>query len=155
MKRYGKFITTKRADVDEIIVTTSDENIHSDKMLRRLNFYPIDEVGEPHLESNNRRFKYSFVNDKNGGHIEQRTVVIPVTKTYSKLKILMGARRCGFLDQLIQFLNSNIQLKMIWDASNVIEDNELLSQYLPEIARGLGTGEQELRNFLNTYCIAD
>ena len=95
------------------------------------------------------------MNDDEGGHIEQYAYAVNIPKIYSKLKVLMGARTCGFLDQFVQLLDSNLQLKMIWDVSNVIEDNELLSEYLPLISQALDKTEDELRAFLMTYCIAD
>ena len=74
---------------------------------------------------------------------------------YSKLKILLAAQNAGFDDTLIAFLESSRVIKYIWDASNVIEDNEMLSQYLPSIANALNKTEEEVRNFLDTYCVAD
>ena len=46
-------------------------------------------------------------------------------------------------------------LKMIWDASNTIEDNELLDEYLPAIGQALGKTPEEIKAFLDDNCVAD
>lgn len=76
-------------------------------------------------------------------------------KQYSKLKILMAAREAGFVDLLIGFIESDKSIEYIWNASNVIEDNELLAAYISAIGTALGKTEQEVRAFLDAYCVAD
>lgn len=86
---------------------------------------------------------------------------IPVDKAfqgptqYSKLKILVAARDAGFIGDLISFIEGDKTVEFIWNASNVIEDNELLSDYMPSIAQALGKSESNIRAFLETYCVAD
>ena len=77
------------------------------------------------------------------------------TKVYSKLKILMAAKQAGFLDPLIDLIESDREISYIWNASNTIEDNELLSAYIPAIGQALSKTESEIREFLNENCISD
>lgn len=74
---------------------------------------------------------------------------------YSKVKILLAARDAGFVDSLIGLIESNKTLEYIWNASNVIEDNELLADYLPLIGIALGKTESEIRTFLDDNCVVD
>lgn len=76
-------------------------------------------------------------------------------KQYSKLKILLAARDAGFVDQLVEFIEGNKTIELIWNASNTIEDNELLGDYLPLIAQALGKDESAIRAFLDEYCVVD
>lgn len=94
----------------------------------------------------------------------QRTYVettIPVDEKpegptqYSKLKILMAAQEAGFADALIGFIEGNKMVELIWNASNTIEDNALLANYISDIAQALGKTEAEVKAFLNEHCIAD
>lgn len=74
---------------------------------------------------------------------------------YSKVKILLAAQEAGFATDLIALIKSDPMLECIWNASNVIEDNELLARYLPLIAQTLEKTESEVKMFLDDYCIAD
>lgn len=74
---------------------------------------------------------------------------------YSKVKILLAAQNAGFIDSLIGFIESDRRIEYIWNASNTIEDNELLSSYMEGIASALGKTEAEVKEFLNEYCVAD
>lgn len=74
------------------------------------------------------------------------------TKVYSKLKILMAAKQAGFLDPLIDLIESDREISYIWNASNTIEDNELLGQYIDTIGTALDKTEEEIMSFLDTYC---
>lgn len=94
----------------------------------------------------------------------QRTYVettIPVDEKpkgptqYSKLKILMVAQEAGFADALIGFIEGNKMVELIWNASNTIEDNALLANYISDIAQALGKTEAEVKAFLDEHCIAD
>ncbi len=76
-------------------------------------------------------------------------------KQYSKVKILLAAREAGFIADLISFIESDKTIEYIWNASNVIEDNELLANYLPDIAAALDKSEAEIKAFLDENCIAD
>lgn len=109
---------------------------------------------------------------EDGYHLEKRYAVVeneavqswvavendPETepvKQYSKLKILLAAQNAGMGDAFIGLLQSNLTLKLIWDASNTIEDNELLDQYLPSIAEALEKTPEELKAFLDANCAVD
>lgn len=74
---------------------------------------------------------------------------------YSKLKILLAAREAGFLPDLISMIEADPETKWIWDASNTIEDNELLAAYLPAIAQAIGKTPEEVRAFLDENCLAE
>ena len=78
-----------------------------------------------------------------------------MTKLRESLKILVAARDAGFIGDLISFIEGDKTVEFIWNASNVIEDNELLSDYMPSIEQALGKSESNIRAFLETYCIAD
>ena len=74
---------------------------------------------------------------------------------YSKLKILMAAQEAGFADALIGFIEGNKMVELIWNASNTIEDNALLANYISDIAQALGKTEAEVKSFLDEHCIAN
>ena len=74
---------------------------------------------------------------------------------YSKLKILLAAQNAGFADALIGFIEGNKMVELIWNASNTIEDNALLGQYISAISQAIGKTEEEIKAFLDEYCIAD
>ena len=74
---------------------------------------------------------------------------------YSKVKILLAAQETGFATDLITLIKSDPMLECIWNASNVIEDNELLARYLPTIAAALNKTEIEIKDFLENNCIVD
>lgn len=74
---------------------------------------------------------------------------------YSKVKILLAAQEAGFATDLITLIKSDPMLECIWNASNVIEDNELLAGYLPLIGAALGKTKSEIRAFLDDNCIVD
>lgn len=74
---------------------------------------------------------------------------------YSKVKILLAAQEAGFATDLIALIKSDPMLECIWNASNVIEDNELLVGYLPIIATALNKTKAEIKDFLNNSCIVD
>lgn len=153
MARYGKFLTEQTIDVDDIMATTSDD-VYTDEVLRREKFYPVVETGEQ-SDSPFRSFKYTLVDDENGGHIEEKCTVVSQPKSYSKLKILLAAQQAGMDTAFIGLLESNTTLKYIWDASNTIEDNELLDQYLPTIGQAIEKTPDEIKAFLDENCVAD
>lgn len=76
-------------------------------------------------------------------------------KQYSKVKILLAAQEAGFVESLIEFIESDKTIEYIWNASNVIEDNELLANYMPVIGQVLGKNEEQVRAFLDEYCLVD
>lgn len=77
------------------------------------------------------------------------------TKVYSKLKILMAADEAGFADALMDMIEADRKTKYMWDASNTIEDNELLDQYLPTIGQAIGKTPDEIKAFLDENCVAN
>ena len=129
------------------------------ELLVQFNFFPLIESEEPEAQE--------------GCHVEKRYApgenqVIqtwvqvqdpipppPPPTQYSKLKILLAAQNADMADAFVEVLQSNTMLKLIWDASNTIEDNSLLDQYLPDIATALERTPEQLKQFLDDYCIAD
>lgn len=129
------------------------------ELLVQFNFFPLIESEEPEAQE--------------GCHVEKRYApgenqVIqtwvqvqdpippsPPPTQYSKLKILLEAQNAGMGEAFVGLLQSNSMLKMIWDASNTIEDNELLDQYLPSIAEALGKTTDEIKAFLDENCAVD
>ena len=91
---------------------------------------------------------------------EYTETAIPVDKAsgpkrYSKVKILLIAKRDGLSAALISFLESTKEIEFLWHDCNVIEDNALLAQYLPATAQALGKTEEEIRTILDESCILD
>jgi len=152
MARYGKFLTEQTTDVEDIMAT-SDGGEYTDAALRADNWFPIETVG--YDGSPNTIIRYTLVDDENGGHIEERYTAQQEKKSYSKLKILLAAQQAGMDTAFIGLLESNITLKYIWDASNTIEDNELLNTYLPPVGQALNKTPEEIKAFLDENCIAD
>ena len=129
------------------------------ELLVQFEFFPLIESEEPEAEE--------------GCHVEKRYApgenqVIqtwvqvqdpvppePPPTQYSKLKILLSLQDTGMGENFVNLLQSNIMLKMIWDASNTIEDNELLDEYLPAIGQALGKTPEEIKAFLNENCVVD
>ena len=152
MARYGKFFTEQTTNAEDVMCT-SDGGEYTDAVLRANGFYPIETVGD--VGSANATIRYSLIDDANGGYIEERYTAQQVVRTFSKLKILKAAKEAGFLTQLIGFIESNLEVSYIWNASNVIEDNEMFYEYLPSIATALEKTEGEVVAFLVQNCIAD
>lgn len=129
------------------------------ELLVQFEFFPLIESEEPEA--------------KEGCHVEKRYApgenqVIqtwvqvqdpvppePPPTQYSKLKILLSLQDTGMGEDFVNLLQSNIMLKMIWDASNTIEDNELLDQYLPTIGQAIEKTPDEIKAFLDENCVAD
>ena len=158
MARYGKFFNDTDTEASDIMVT-SDGGEYTDAVLRGDGWRPIVEVGEP-SDSSYRVFHYTKVQDSDGKdwHIEESyTIEAPnlPPKQYSKLKIILAAQNAGMGEAFVGLLQSNSMLKLIWDASNTIEDNELLASYLPMIAQTLDKTEAEVKEFLDANCVAD
>jgi len=102
--------------------------------------------------------RYNYDNDENPTQIIQSWVQVKdpdEVAVYSKVKILLAAQEAGFIEQLIEFIKSNTIIECIWNASNTIEDNELLDKYINAVAEALGKTEQQVRDFLDEYCLAD
>lgn len=126
--------------------------------LASIEFYPYEEQSQPEVQTGyHLEERYEHIDGKTVKtwvQVEDPPVVEP-TKVYSKVKILLAAQEAGFIDPLIDFIESNRTIEYIWNASNTIEDNELLSQYIESIGTALGKTEKEIFTFLNTYCLAD
>ena len=126
------------------------------ELLAPLNFFPLIESEEPEAQE--------------GCHVEKRYATgenqviqtwvqvqdpTPPQTQYSKLKIILAAQSEGMGEAFVGLLQSNEMLKLIWDASNTIEDNELLDQYLPTIGQAIGKTPTEIRAFLDENCISE
>ena len=129
-------------------------------VLKLMDFYPLSETPMPQETIDGHHYEKRYSPPENDTIIQTWVSVedpqpIPSTKVYSKLKILIAADTAGIIDPLMDFIESDRKISYIWNASNTIEDNELLSAYLPNIASALDKTEEEVITFLNTYCIAD
>jgi hypothetical protein len=131
-------------------------------VLALLNYFPVVEQEMPSEPIEGYHYEKRYAPPDSNDGIVQFWVSVedpppppePV-KVYSKLKILMAADQAGIIDPLMDLIESDRKLKYIWDASNTIEDNALLSAYIPNIAQALAKTEQEVYAFLDNYCIAD
>lgn len=123
------------------------------EVLASVGYYPLDpsdppgEGYSPRYSFDGSRISQTWVPD---GDDPQEPVHV-----YSKLKILLAAREAGFLPDLISMIESDPETKWIWDASNTIEDNELLAAYLPAISQAIGKTPEEVRAFLDENCLAE
>lgn len=126
-------------------------------ILVKLGFYPLVESEMPSEVIEGHHYEKRYAQENNTivqSWISVENPSLP-TKTYSKLKILIAADEAGFVEQLMDVIESDRKIQFIWDASNTIEDNELLSQYIEIIANGLKKTENEIRTFLDEHCIAE
>lgn len=116
-------------------------------------YLPVETVGElPSADYYETLYEVS----EDGTKLLQSFYVPPAPpRTFSKLKILQAAKEAGFLTQLISFIESDLEVSYIWNASNVIEDNALFYEYLPDIAAALGKTEAEILDFLAQNCLSD
>ena len=166
--KYAKYISNttiiteipkKGYDEQGHLVTGGLEN--RPDVLKLLNFYPLIEQDIPSEVIEGYHYEKRYSPPENDT-ITQTWVSVenppdppqPIN-VYSKLKILIAADEAGFSEDLMDLIESDRKISYIWNASNTIEDNELLSQYMPSIATALGKTEREIRLFLNTYCLAD
>lgn len=128
-------------------------------VLAILGYFPLSEDAQPavedgwHLEPRYRQEGNSVV--KGWLAVEDPPAPVPPPAVYSKLKILLAAKTAGFLPDLIAMIEADPETKWIWDASNTIEDNELLAAYLPDIAQAIGKTPEEVRAFLDENCLAE
>ena len=130
-------------------------------ILRSLGFFPLSETPVPQEPVEGRHYEKRYSPPENDEIIQTWVSVEDPppppepTKVYSKLKILMAADEAGFAEDLMDMIEADRKTKYIWDASNTIEDNELLSEYIPAVAAAIGRTEAEVRAFLNEKCLAD
>lgn len=126
------------------------------ELLAPLQFFPLVESEEPaadegcHVEKRYAPGENQVIQT----WVQVQDPISPPTQ-YSKLKILLAAQNAGMGEVFVGLLQSNATLKLIWDASNVIEDNELLDQYLPDIATALDRTTDEIKAFLEENCVVD
>lgn len=131
-------------------------------VLALMDYYPVDESPEPSEQIEGYHYEKRYAPPDSNDEIVQYWVSVedPIpppepTRVYSKLKILVAADQAGIADPLMDLIESDRKLKYIWDASNTIEDNDLLKAYMPVIAQALAKTEQEVYAFLDSYCRAD
>ena len=124
-----------------------------------LGYFPLSEDAQPavedgwHLEPRYRQEEGSVV--RGWLAVEDPPPTPDPVHVYSKLKILLAAREAGFLPDLISMIEDDPETKWIWDASNTIEDNDLLAAYLPAVAQAIGKTPDEIRAFLDENCLAE
>lgn len=130
-------------------------------VLASLGYYPVDESTQPTVPATgfHNEPRYAYDNPSSPSSIVRTWAEVEdppaPPAVYSKLKILLAAREAGFLTALISMIEADPETKWIWDASNTIEDNELLAAYLPDIAQALGRTTAELKAFLDENCLAE
>lgn len=127
------------------------------ELLKALDFYPLEESQTEIPDGYHAVMHYTH-DAENERNIETAELVKdpdPPPTQYSKVKILLAANNAGLSESLLGLFEANVMLKLIWDASNTIENNELLGQYLPDIATALGKTEQEVMDFLDENCVVD
>lgn len=128
-------------------------------VLALLGYFPLHEDQKPavedgwHLEPRYRQESGQVV--RGWLAVEDPPAPVPPPAVYSKLKILLAADQAGFAEELMDMIEADRKTKYIWDASNTIEDNKLLAEYLPGIAEALGQTSAELKAFLDENCLAD
>lgn len=129
------------------------------ELLVQFNFFPLIESEEPeaqegcHVEKRYAHGENQVI--QTWVQVQDPTPPAPPPTQYSKLKILLAAQNAGMGEAFVGLLQSNATLKLIWDASNVIEDNELLDQYLPTIGQAIGKTPDEIKEFLDDNCVVD
>lgn len=152
-----EYIEYARILDDGNIETTIVDNDEILAMRISQGFLPLDRI-DPPTEILPRGQYYAPRYRIDDGRCVQYWVIehceIP-PQTYSKLKILLAAQQAGMGSAFINLLESNTMLKLIWDASNTIEDNELLDQYLSTIGQAIGKTPEEIKVFLDENCVAD
>jgi hypothetical protein len=162
---YAKYINETTINTEIPKIATVDGVMYSGDLTKRpdilnaLGFYLVVEKREEPLPDG-----YYYGNPTYTKNDEDKTITAfyraipsgpaPVT-AYSKVKILLAAESKGFVDALISFIESNKTIEYIWNASNIIENNELFKQYLPLVSQSLGKTESEVLSFLDEYCVAD
>lgn len=128
-------------------------------VLALLGYFPLSEDTQPqveegyHLEPRYRQENGQVI--RGWLAVEDPAPPAPPPAVYSKLKILLAADQAGFADALMDMIEADRRTKYIWDASNTIEDNELLASYLPAVAEAIGKTPEEVRAFLDANCLAE
>lgn len=167
MKEYGRYIN--ETTIYQGVPKTLDYNgIHYigdltryPEVLSAFNFFPIENADQDapvpeqgyHIEERYALSNYTII--RSYVSVEDPPAPPEPTKVYSKLKILMAAKQAGFLDPLIDLIESDREISYIWNASNTIEDNALLGQYIGTIGTALGKTEEEIMSFLDSNCLID
>ena len=151
MARYGKFLTEETTNVEDIMAT-SDGGEYTDAVLRSLEFYPIETVGD--VEGENRIVRYTLIEDENGGHIEERFTSQRISRTFSKLKILQTAAQLGLANDFLSLLKSDALLYEMWlAAQNIAEDNQFFQSGVETIKQQLHLTDEQIESILKEATI--
>lgn len=164
--KYAKYIdectideNVPRETYDELGRLVVGDLTTRPELLAPLNFFPLIESEEPeaqdgcHVEKRYEPGENQVI--QTWIQVQDPTPPQPPPTQYSKLKIILAAQSEGIGEAFIELLESNTMLKLIWDASNTIEDNELLDQYLPTIGQAIGKTPEEIKAFLDENCVTD
>lgn len=150
--RYGRFFTEQTVNAEDV-QATSDGGEYTDAVLRAAGFYPIVEVGEP-SDSPNRVFRYTLVEDEDGGHIEESYTIQQIPRTFSKLKILQAAARLGLAGSFISLLQADPLLYEMWSAAqNISEGNEFFQNGVATVKQQLGLSDEQIEAILKETVI--
>ncbi len=145
--RYGKFLTENTTDAEDIMVT-SDGGEYTDAVLRADGWFPVVEVGEP-SDSPNRIFRYTLVEDEDGGHIEERYIVVRQPRTFSKMKVVMALMKRNLWIQVKAFIEQAGLYDLYLAAQTFSEDNEYFAQALSTLKATLGVTEDTVEEILD------
>lgn len=165
--KYAKYISEtqinaiipkKGYDAEGRLVTGNLTN--RPDVLKLMDFYPLSETPMPQETIDGYHYEKRYSPPENDTIVQTWISVedpqpIPSTKVYSKLKILIAADEANIIDPLMDFIESDRKIQFIWDASNTIEDNALLGQYIETIGTALGKTEEEIMSFLDSNCLID
>ena len=161
--RYAKLISERTVDVRPPSSAVIHGQTYSGQLpaeyLASIGYHPLVETDQPgEAPAAGFRWEPRYAMDSNDNVVQtwvQAEEPPPEPTVYSKLKILLAAKTAGFLPDLISMIEADPETKWIWDASNTIEDNELLAAYLPAIAQAIGKTPEEVRAFLDENCLAE
>ena len=163
MKTYAKILSRTSVSKNPPKSATINGKIYigplPEDYLATIGFYPYEEDALPEDIPSGHHAE-PFYEHKNGKTVRAWEIVeddppVVLPHLYSKIKILLAAQESGFSDALIEFIESDKTIEFIWNASNVIENNEIFAAYLPSTASALGKTEQEVIDFLEQNCVAD
>lgn len=162
---YAKYINEHEVDTNIPTTVAIDGVVYSGSLitrpdlLKRIGFLPVEEIYPDPPTKEGYHLEPTYAEDDENERIVATYEFVedppPPPKSYSKLKILLAAQNAGMGEAFVGLLQSNSMLKLIWDASNTIEENSLLDQYLPSIALALGKTEEQVKDFLNENCVID
>lgn len=145
--RYGKFLTENTTDAEDIMAT-SDGGEYTDAVLRADGWFPIIEVGEP-SDSPNRIFRYTLVEDEDGGHIEERYIVVRQPRTFSKFKLVMALMKRNLWTQVKAFIEEAGLMDLYQAAQSFDEDNDYFKQAKGTLQSMLGVPDEIVEQILS------